>query len=276
MNSPSPPYSNDGEAWDDLPRQAYRRARKSVGLPASYDVGVLGHVVERIRTKLEETHDIHIDTAVFTASHLTALYQDDLEDVAAFLGINYLVPRWHFSPLVWEAASAYAGYGLGLCEHWQDAARCKKEMKEMDSIPVLSVHYTRNALTVSWPYIFAAIMAWEPEGRHFENFTLGSDVIKDYPTDSAYWDEVRAFLPTIIQVHPGAEAPRRIIVQGERVDEQFLHVLREVVTGQWVGEEVGPIYSHLAESASSRGAAEFMRRGPAPWRRTNEKKEVEL
>lgn len=265
-----------GESFSDLPRTLFRKARKEMGLPASYDVGVLGHVAERIRTKLEETHDIHIDTAVLAGSHLTALYQDDLEDVAAFLGINYFVPNWHFRPLVWEAASAYAGYGFGLCEHWQDAARCKKEMKEeLEDVPVMSVHFTRNALTVSWPYISGAILAWEPEGRHFENFTLGSEVIEGYPTYDAYWDDVRAFLLAIIRVHPGAEAPRRIIAQGDMVDEQFLRVLRQTIKGQWGEEQVGPIYSHLAESASSRGAAEFMRRGPAPWARSS-KGEVEL
>ena len=267
----------NGEEWYDLPRKAYRASRKAIGLPASSDVGVLAHAAKRLCTKLEETHDIHIDTAVFTTSHITALYKDDMEDVADFLGVNYLVPRWHFSPLVWESASAYAGYGLGLCEHWQDETRCKKEMKEgMEFIPVMSVHYTRNALTVAMPNIRAAIMALEYDDMHFENFTLGSEAMEDYPTHDAYWDNVRAFLLSYVRVRSSADAPRMTIVLGDMVDEKFLRVLREAITGHWGEEEVGPIYSHLAESASSRGAAEFMRRGPAPWRRTNEEKEVEL
>jgi len=262
---PSPPYDDMEEMWRDLPRKALRESLKLVGLPASYEVGILGHAAQRLRTKLEKTHNIHIDDAVFTGSHLAALYQDDLEDVAAFLKIHYFTPNWQFRPFVWESASAYAGYGFGLCEHWRDEALCEKEMEEMENLPVMSVHFTRNALTVAMPVIHAAVMAWEPDGRHFENFTLGSDAIVNYPTHDAYWADVREFLLSVTWVHPGARAPRRIIVLGDMVDEHFLRVLRETVVAHWGDDEVGPIHSHLAESASSRGAAEFMRRGPAPW-----------
>ena len=160
---PSPPYDDMEEMWRDLPRKALRESLKLVGLPASYEVGILGHAAQRLRTKLEKTHNIHIDDAVFTGSHLAALYQDDLEDVAAFLKIHYFTPNWQFRPFVWESASAYAGYGFGLCEHWRDEVLCEKEMEEMENLPVMSVHFTRNALTVAMPVIHAAVMAWEPE-----------------------------------------------------------------------------------------------------------------
>lgn len=192
-----------------------------------------------------------------------------MEDVAAHLNIHYFVPDLQFRPFVWESASAYAGYGFGLCEHWRDRERCSKETKDTEMIPVLSVHFSRNGLTASWPYIHAAIMTIEPEGRHFEDFTLGSDAITRYPTHDDYWAAVREFLLLIIRVNPGALSPRRIMVQGDMVDEHFLQVVCEVISSHWGEDEVASIYTHLAESASSRGAAEFMRRGPGPWANNN-------
>jgi hypothetical protein len=45
-----------------------------------------------------------------------------------------------FQPILWEPSSAYARYGFGLCEHWQDDAEGEREM--MQSVRVLAMHYT--------------------------------------------------------------------------------------------------------------------------------------
>lgn len=115
-----PPYDNDGEYWADVPRKSARLALKSLGLPASYEVGVLARVIQNLRSQLELDFGIIISEAVFTSSHLLALYQDDLEDAAEYVGIKYVAPRWNFQPIFWETAAAYAGHGLGLCKHWRD------------------------------------------------------------------------------------------------------------------------------------------------------------
>ena len=121
-----PPYDNDGEYWADVPRKTARLALKTVGLPASYEVGVLAAVVHHLRSQLESDFGINISEAVFTSSHLIALYQDDLEDVAENLGIRYVVPRLQFKPILWETAASYAGHGFGMCKHWQDQDRVRQ------------------------------------------------------------------------------------------------------------------------------------------------------
>lgn len=89
-----PPYEDDGEFWADQPRQGARMALKSMGLPASYEVGVLAQAIKHLRSQLESDFSITISEAVFTSLHLLALYQDDLEDVATNIGIKYVTPTY--------------------------------------------------------------------------------------------------------------------------------------------------------------------------------------
>lgn len=103
-----------------MPRKSARLALKSLGLPASYEVGVFARVIQHLRSQLEFDFGISISEAVFTSSHLLALYQDDLEDAAENLGIKDVDPRWNSKPIFWQTAAAYAGHGLGLCKHWRD------------------------------------------------------------------------------------------------------------------------------------------------------------
>lgn len=101
-------------------------ALKAVGLPASYEVGVLAQVIQNLRTELELEFGISISEAVFTSFHLLALYQDDLEDVAENVVIEYVVPTYQFKPIFWETASAYAGHGLGMCKDWRNKAKVRQ------------------------------------------------------------------------------------------------------------------------------------------------------
>jgi hypothetical protein len=100
-------------------------ALKTLGLPASYEVGVLAQVIQHLQSQLEFDFGISISEAVFTSAHLLALYQDDLEDAAENVGIKYVVPRWQFKPILWETAAAYAGHGLGICKHWREENRVR-------------------------------------------------------------------------------------------------------------------------------------------------------
>jgi hypothetical protein len=107
------------------PEKVHVWLSKTLGLPASYEVGVLAQVIQHLRSQLEFDFGISISEAVFTSSHLLALYQDDLEDAAENVDIKYVVPRWQFKPILWETAAAYAGHGLGMCNHWREENRVR-------------------------------------------------------------------------------------------------------------------------------------------------------
>lgn len=266
ISSLSPPYQNDGQYWADMPRKAARLALKVAGLPASYEVGVLAQVIEHLRSQLEADFDISIYEAVFTSSHLVALYQDDLEDAANYTGIKYITPKKQFKPILWETATAYAGHGLGICEHWQDEEKCQEERIQLPQETVLAVHYSQSALTVSLAEISVAEAAWEPHYRRVENFTLGSNAIPGYGARACdYWANVKDVLLAVMTEFPLFPRPTKILVTGDKVYGDFMEFLVSTLK-EYLGS-VPPILpvDATVQVVSAKGAAEFMRRGPAPW-----------
>jgi hypothetical protein len=242
---------------------AVRAALKAVGLPASYEVAVLAQVIRHLRSELESDYGISISEAVFTSSHLLALYQDDLQDVAQNVGVKYVTPKSQYLPILWESAAAYAGYGLGICEHWQDEDRCREEEEEMPDNTVLAVHYSRNALTVSLAKISAAVATFEPDYRRVENFTLGFDAISGYPNPEDYWADVkRTLLHTMVEF-PGFPKPAKIMITGDMANGSFREFLEKTIKGHM--GVLPPVLSDSSNVVAARGAAEFMRRGPAWW-----------
>lgn len=264
MSPSRPPYEDDGEFWADQPRRAGRVALTLVGLPASYEVAILANVIHQLRTQLERAFSIQITEAVFTASHLMALYKDDLQDLAAHLKLRYMRPRREFHPLVWETSSAYAGYGRGLCKAWHNNTECwLEEGREMPDISLLSVHYSHTALTVALAEIGGAGGLWEPEYRHLENFTLGRDALDDYTQEEDYWEDVRKHL-LFIMVEYGFRNPQLIMITGDAADGKFMEHLKSTMLGHM--GKVPDIISDDPIFAAAKGAAEFMRRGPLePW-----------
>ncbi|KAI1142333.1 hypothetical protein F5Y05DRAFT_222803 [Hypoxylon sp. FL0543] len=260
----APPYEDMGEYFDDLPRREVRNGLTKVGLPASHDVGILAGVVKQLRSDFESEYHIRVSEAVFTSTHLLALYQDDLMDLADHLGIKYVIPKRQFKPILWETASSYAGYGLGLCEHWRDEDRCTEETHSLPKINLLSVHYSRTALTTALVPIKTAVGAFEPDPLHIENFTLGSDAIGDYPNPEDYWTGVKDVLLNALRRFPGYEGPHKIMMTGDMAqNEDFMKFVKDTIE-QHRGL-APPIIYEDALTAAAKGAAELMRRGPAPW-----------
>jgi len=233
----------------------------AVGLPASYEVGILADMVQNLRSQLEGKFDVRITRAVFTAAHLVALYRDDLQDTAAHLGIEYLRPRGEFNALVWETASAYAGHGLGLCNAWWNKTECWSE--PMTEVLLFSVHYSEAALTVALSFITDASSLWEPDYRHSENFTLGREAMASYDDVGLYWRDVRRQLLVIMEKHPIFPKPELVILTGDAIGNEFIEHLEAALWGD-IGRVPGILQGEPTVVAA-KGAAEFARRAPDLW-----------
>ena len=247
----------------DIPRVAARRLLKKAGLPASYDVGILAGVIKDLRSQIEADLKITVVDATLTTTHLEALYQDDVEDVCEHAGFTYIIPKAMFQPILWEPSSVYAGYGFGLCEHWQDDAACERELERMPSVKVLAVHYSAAALTSTLVTVRSAIGALEPSSGRLVSFELGSDAKRRYASSDEYWRTVKDAIVQNIEEFPVLERPVRIILSGKGVDGEFRRVLEEAMV-ELLGS-VPPISADDALIVAAKGAAEFRRRGKAPW-----------
>jgi hypothetical protein len=165
-----------------------------------------------------------------------------------------------FKPLFWETSAAYAGYGLGLCEHYKNKTSCDAEDRAHPEEHVLAVHYSRAALGSSLAVLWDAAALSEPDLLHLEDFTLGRDAVKDYPSPEEYWDNVRRGLLRPMVENPYAQKPGFVIVTGDMVDDTFIGVLKDTLQGH-LGQ-APRIYSEGAATVASKGAAELKRRIP--------------
>jgi hypothetical protein len=237
-----------------------REARMKIGLPATPEVGILGHLAQDLISKVESELSIEIQSATLAIEHLVALYQDDVEDLCGFLKLDCAKPIKMFKPIFWETSAAYAGYGLGLCEHYKDKAACDSEDKARHQTDVLAVHYSRGALASSLAVLYEATSIFEPDLLHLEDFTLGKDAAKDFPSPEQYWEDVRQALLRPMVKNPYARKPQIVIVTGDAVDGGFIKVLEDSLRDH-LGE-VPKIYAGDAATVASKGAAELRRRIP--------------
>lgn len=258
-----PPYDDEQEYFDDIPRVLHRRARKKIGLPASADVGALASVVKELRSQIESDINIKVENATLAGPHLVALYQDDIQDICDYVGFRYIIPKAMYRPFLWETGAAYAGYGMGLCEHWQNDTQCAIENGELPKIPIMAVHYSQTALTVTHASIRRATHSFEPDSRRMENFTLGSNALSRYPSPDDYWRDVKRGLLLRMIESPAMQRPVKILVTGDGVDGKFASILKEA-TLEHLGEPV-PIINEDAMLVAAKGAAELRRRGEADW-----------
>ncbi|KAI4129588.1 MAG: hypothetical protein LQ338_002162 [Usnochroma carphineum] len=254
----SPPYQNLGDEWKDAPRQAARRVRKAMGLPASQDVGYLANMLIALRSAVEEHLHITISSAGVTTMNLAALYQEDLRDATEYAKLEYLAFPVRYQ-ILYETSAAYAGYGYGLCADYTKRALCKEEQDDMDSEVVMAVLFTRTVLTVSLSVMKSAYYLYEPDTRHFSDFDLGYDSQTRQQSEQDYWDAVGSRLKEIMVKNPYFKRPAQVLLMGDCIDAgRFRCTLREALSSQM--DPMPSIVSRDAEFAAAKGAAELTKR----------------
>jgi hypothetical protein len=111
--------------------------------------------------------------------------------------------------------------------------------------------------------MLTAASAWEPDYRRVENFTLGSDAIRSYPSSDGYWEGVKDALLETMRTFPLFPRPQKIMLTGDMVHDDFMNFLKTTLN-DYLGK-IPPILSVDPVVVSAKGAAEFMRREPAPY-----------
>lgn len=190
-----------------------------------------------------------------------AFYEEDLRDACEYAKIDCLTFPMRYE-ILYETSSAYAGYGFGLCKDPTDKATCKKEQDDMASDVVMSVLFTRTALTVSLSIVESAYYLYEPEARYLLDFDLGFDSPLRYKKPRDYWYAVENQLKKLMVVNPYYQRPDKVLLIGDCVaDEDFKQSLDRALRSQM--ETMPLILSDKAEFAAAMGAAELARR--LPW-----------
>jgi hypothetical protein len=192
-----------------------------------------------------------------------ALYRDDIFNICDYAGFWNIVPNHLWNPVLWETSSTYAGYGFGLCEHWQNETQCRIEEEKSSRTTVLAVHYSRAALTSSRAWISTALGLWETDHMRVENFRLGSDAKARYETEEEYWHDVKSALIQPLGENPLIDKPIKILLAGDMIYGKFIDVLKEAMMDS-IGI-IPPIFVDDPVVVAAKGAAEFRRRGESPF-----------
>jgi hypothetical protein len=205
----------------DAPRQARRRQRKSQGLPASEDVGILAGMPKALRTAAEAYLGNRIYCALAVCPNLVALYREDIEDAFEYLSLRSLDNPNNLFRLFREPAGAEASYGLGLCHDPSNIDRCNKEEYEMPTTTVLTVLCTKNALCVEVSVMKSAYAYYPyPTSPPSMDFNLGSQAVHDNPDEEYYWQAVRDRIVVGVAEGLPGRRPTKVFLLGDSTHER--------------------------------------------------------
>ena len=216
-----------------------------------------------LRSAVEKHLQTSISSAGITTLHMAALYPEDMLDACEYAKLEYLSFPFHIRDnMLYETSTAYAGYGYGLCDNYREREGCKKEQDDMDFDAVMAVLFTRSVLTVTLSGMHSAYYLWEPDYRHYSNFSLGYDSKTRQQNEQGYWNAVTNQLEEIMVKFPYYERPRKVLLMGDCVDDKnFRAALEKVLSRQM--DTLPEILSHDAEFTAAKGTAELTKR--LPW-----------
>ena len=236
------------ETWNNQPRQFWRSVRKSVGLPASSDTGIVASMMKSLVALAEPTASV-----VISYPQLPGLYEEDIVNAAKHLNLPVLKGNHRYQPHT--AVSTYAGHGMGLCASFTNKQKCTEEGLKLPVRHTLLVEYTRVALLLhSGSMREAYDLAWH-HADIATSFNLGSAA----SAKPGHHDEIRELAIQLLrkryQAFPVPPNVITVLVTGGARDvesPEFLDVIKRSV------EEAGfeaEMLSSDPEHVSARGAA---------------------
>lgn len=258
LTSSSPPYESIKECLSDEPRQVLRAARKRLGFPASNDVGLLSELIRHLRTRTEASLGHSIDSVVVSFSRNIALYEEDINDALEYAGLKPLIGS-SFDRQPHELAVALAGSGLGLCENYSNAEKCKEEEDRFPRQQVLAISYTKDAFEAALSTIDNAYQPYEPKNSHFIDWNLGEGSLADYSRVDAYWAVVRRKMLELSYRDYVKKPITQVVLLGESArGESFQRVLLAAL--HEFQDELPTIHRADPLYLAAKGAAEFAKR----------------
>ena len=220
-----------------------------------------------------------VTAAVLSSPDLVSLSGDEITDAFDYLSITNLMAKPDTLEDLYASSAAYAGLGMGLCDHYTDPYICEQEDNQIyPSTRLLHLDFSPESLCVTVRWIKSA-----KEGKvdkSIVDYDLGLG--RSYILKNLYWDAVRSRIRKVVQSF-GVRITQVILTGSSASDQRFKAVVREALK-DWTtigafdmmeqqgldGEPSMLLY------ATARGAAEFAKRrleGPVRCKETERCKE---
>lgn len=258
---PHPPCNDGREDWGDAWRQFVRRCRKSIGLPASEQVGVLAEMVTALRERAETLLEGPVEAISLTFPHMYVLYDEDVNDIFEYLKLQER--PWKDldddDVIIWHTSSIWAGHGLRLCSNYVDFEAYWQEMLGFEEDTAISIGLEDNTLMAAKATLSAAVLPWEPRHHTSIDWFLGWE----HHDSPGYWIAIQARLFELLQYFRDQipDPNLTIMLYGEHGDAPQL--LKTVQTALAVERypRSAQIWTVYAATVAARGAAELAKRG---------------
>jgi hypothetical protein len=249
----SPPYSSMEDMWEDTPRQAWRSLRKKIGLAPSPDVATISNLVKNL---LSLTKSPTAPYVVISYPGIAALYKEDINDVAEYLGLPKLTGFYNFHPS--EIYASFAGHGLGLCEHFEAKDRCQDEGSQLPMRETFLVEYTDQAILLQTEYLQTALDVdyGSTDPHSIASFELGAHSSVDNHA-SRVAEFVYRFLSSWYGNVPIGVPDELLIIMTGIMDDGIEEAIRDAA-GRVVPN--AQMLASKTEFVAARGSAELARR----------------
>ena len=271
--SPSPPYQHPGlDDTADQPRLWWRNFRKSLGLPASSDVGALSTIIKALKTKTEETlgHEVH--EAAASVPYLPAIYDEDLYEAFEYVGMDYLQIKWRpggpgYKFLTYDTPAALAGHNFSLCWDYSREHACYDDDLPENTDVYLLVTYSQSDLMVTMGTAQGRDL-YDTHDTTALRLDLGSGSSLRTSNEKEYWNQVRDAVVNSIDDkyrHHHWYVPARLIFVGESIsDEQFVGFVEAKVHDylRERNEKLPKTIKNDPMFVQAKGVAELARRRP--------------
>jgi hypothetical protein len=259
--SSRPPYSSMEEGWKDIPRQPKRGLKKRLGLAASADVKTLSILTKSLLDLLPPT--MQVPSMVISYPPIPALYNEDIVDTTEHLGIQAQYDSHYCQPR--EIVAAFAGNGMGLCQHPAERERCYQEGRKMPLYAILHVEYAKHALVLHARHLQTAFDSADSDINVSVLWDMGSgNCGEDYLVNlqKHLEDFVERYLKRFFERIGDMEFEPVLLITGDResvMDGDVQEILYDAV--QKVADK--PVHSFIddTEFVAARGAAELCARG---------------
>jgi hypothetical protein len=183
-----------------------RSTRKTLGLAASADVGILAQML-RIALELVDTSEDPDLRVLASFPALLGLCQEDILDTIFFVGLRGIRNGYQYHSH--ELTAAYAGHGFGLDRAGVPLYSNDLTNNNFSVRPMLLVEYTRAALLLHHDWMNKALEVPAPSIALTTAYELGSN---REPSEMEIIEFILRYLIRLHMIGHGGEVPKRITV----------------------------------------------------------------
>ncbi|KAH0548141.1 hypothetical protein GP486_008130 [Trichoglossum hirsutum] len=262
-----------------LQKRAQRILNKSLGRPATPETAILADLISTLKAETEAAlgSGQQVTAAVLSSPDRIKLTDEEITDVFDYLGIRNLMAEPDTLDDLYATSSAYAGFGMGLCEQYTDAYACEREESHFRTQRLLHLDFAPDNLSGTIKSLKSARDGSVEEAFIDPELGLGRlDGLNKIPRmgpeeEETYWLAVTDRIRTLVQSFK-PQITQLILTGSSASDPRFKAAVKDALSGL-VAEGTLKILDEEGKDskerkdkdldlvfATAKGAAEFAKR----------------